>query len=168
MGNESRRLLQVGALVIPVLAAAVGGKWAVDAARMKTGSPAALPTIQELDSLRGYVVQTPPVAQQPAPTAAIGGYAFGGADPFAKVARWDTPRYSAGAGGSSRAVPAGWVVSTILITENRRVAVINGAIASPGSVLPGGARVLSIEPDHVVIAEPGGARREVSVQGGAN
>jgi hypothetical protein len=59
-------------------------------------------------------------------------------------------------------------VSTIMITENRRVAVINGVLANAGTLLPGGARVLAIEPDHVVLAEAGGARREISVQGGAN
>lgn len=167
MANESTRLLQVGALVIPVILAAAGGKWAVDATRLKTLPATTLPTPEELDSLRGYVVRTAPVVQAPAPSPQA--YAIGGSDPFAKVARWETPKYIAGAiSAPSRPNAPRWIVSTIMITENRRFAVINGVQASVGSVLSGGARVLTIEPDHVVIAESDGARREVSVQSGAN
>lgn len=166
MSSDGTRLLQVAALVIPVIVAAAGGKWAVDATRNKMGYSAQLPSAQELDSLRGYVMRSPPVVQAPAPQEQA--YALGGADPFAKVSRAEVR--SAGVVGGSLGGPAAprWVVSTIMITENRRVAVINGVLASPGTVLPGGARVLAIEPDHVVLAEPGGARRELSVQAGAN
>lgn len=165
MVSEGRRLLQVGALVIPVIAAAAGGKWAVDATRLKTIPSTTLPTPRELDSLRGYVVRTP-MPEAPKPT--IGAYAVGGSDPFAKVARWEVPKYSEQVTGPARPVPVRWTVSTIMITENRRVAVINGVLVSPGSVLAGGARVLAIEPDHVVLVDVGGARREISVQNGAN
>jgi hypothetical protein len=162
MTSENRRLLQIGVLVIPVVAAAAGGKWAVDATRLAAMPSASLPTAAELDSLRGYVVRTAPAAQ--APKATVSAFAIGGADPFAKVARWESPRYSA------EAVPvaARWVVSTIMITDSRRVAVINGVLASPGTLLPGGARVLIIEPDHVVLSEANGTRHEISVQSGAN
>jgi len=163
MSNDTRRLLQLGALVIPVVAAAAGGKWAVDATRLKAFASATLPTPQELDSLRGYVIRSAPVVQAPKPT--VSAYAIGGSDPFAKVASWETPKYSTAPLGP---VPARWTVSTIMITENRRVAVINGALASPGTVLSGGVRVLAIEPDHVVLAESSGARHEISVQGGGN
>jgi hypothetical protein len=169
MANDSRRLLQTGALVIPIILAATGGKMAVNAARLKIYPSASLPTPQELDSLRGYVVRTAaPAPPSAAPT--ISAYAFGGSDPFSKVTRWEAPKYLTEQGliAPGRLNPARWIVSTIMITETRRVAVVNGLVAWAGSVLPGGARILSIEPDHVVIAEPGGARREVSVQGGAN
>jgi len=158
----------MGALVIPIILAAAGGKWAVDATRLKIYPSASVPSLQELESLRGYVVPTPAPAPSP-PTPTIGAYAFGGSDPFSKVTRWETSKYLTEQGviAPGRTVAARWIVSTIMITESRRVAVVNGLLASPGSVLPGGARVLSIEPDHVVIAEPGGARREVSVQGGS-
>ena len=162
MTSESRRLLQIGMLVIPVVAAAAGGKWAVDATRLATMPSASLPTPAELDSLRGYVVRSTPTAQATKPT--LRPIVMGGSDPFAKVARWETPKYSTETGPA----PARWVVSTIMITDNRRVAVVNGVLASPGTVLPGGARVLVIEPDHVVLAEINGTRHEISVQGGAN
>lgn len=168
MASESQRVLKMGALVIPIFVAAAGGKWAVDAIGTKGIPSASLPTPQELDSLRGYVVRTTPPA--PAPSPSVPAYAVGGSDPFAKVDRWETPRYVAdgGIGTPARTLPPRWIVSTIMITESRRVAVVNGSLVSPGTLLPGGARVLSIEPDHVVIAEPSGARREVAVQGGAN
>lgn len=164
MSTDSTRLLQIAALVIPVVAAAAGGKWAVDATRTRGLPSATLPSAQELDSLRGYVVRTAPVAQSPTPT---GDFALAGSDPFAKVTA--PPSYTDELGGAAMGPrPTRWIVSTIMITENRRVAVVNGVLATAGTVLPGGARVLAIEPDHVVIAEASGARREVSVQGGAN
>ena len=165
MANESKKLLPIAALVIPVILAAAGGKWAVDATRLKASPSASLPTAQELDSLRGYVSRTTPAAQ-PA-RIVFDRYAIGGSDPFAKVTRWEAPRYSGETAAQPRAAVR-WIVSTIMITDNRRVAVINGVLAYPSTVLPGGARVLAIEPDHVVIAEANGARREISVQSGAN
>jgi hypothetical protein len=163
MASESKKLLQIAVLVFPILAAAAGGKWAVDATRMQVLPSASLPTASELDSLRGYVTRkTPP---QTAAKVETSSYAIGGADPFGKIA--SAPRYSGEAVTQVR-TPARWIVSTIMITDTRRVAVINGVLVSPSTVLPGGARVLAIEPDHVVIAESNGARREISVQSGAN
>ena len=130
------------------------------------GATVQLPNAEELDSLRGYVMRSPPVIQ--APPAQEQAYALGGADPFAKVSRAEVRSVGFVGGGSSGPATPRWVVSTIMITENRRVAVINGVLANAGTILPGGARVLAIEPDHVVLAEAGGARREISVQGGAN
>ena len=164
MSSDGTRLLQVAALVIPVVLAAAGGKWAVDATRSKMGSSAPLPTAEELEALRPYVSRTPPVPAKTASPAPE--YTLGGTDPFAKVSRNELRPIAVG--GFSGPVAPRWVVSTIMITENRRVAVINNALASVGTVLPGGARVLAIEPDHVVLVESNGARREVSVQSGAN
>jgi hypothetical protein len=165
MSNDGTRLLQIAALVIPIVVAAAGGKWAVDATRNKMGSAAQLPNAEELDSLRGYLMRSPPVVQPPSSQQQA--YALGGADPFAKVSRAEVRSLGVGGGYAGPTTPR-WVVSTIMITENRRVAVINGVLANAGTLLPGGARVLAIEPDHVVLAEAGGARREISVQGGAN
>src|SRR5437667_9085108 len=90
MTSESKRLLQIGMLVIPGIGAAVGGKWAVDATRLATMPSASLPSPAELDSLRGYVVRSVPPAQIHKSTAGISA----GSDPFGKVARGETPRYS--------------------------------------------------------------------------
>jgi hypothetical protein len=166
MSSDGTRLLQIAALVIPVVVAAAGGKWAVDATRNKMGTTAQLPNTEELNSLRGYVMRSPPVVE--APSSPHQAYSLGGTDPFAKVSRAEVRSIGTGGGGFSGPAIQRWVVSTIMITENRRVAVINGVLANVGTTLPGGARVLAIEPDHVVLAEAGGARREISVQGGAN
>lgn len=165
MANESSRLLQIAVLIVPIVAAAAGGKWLVDATRRSAFPSGPLPTARELDSLRGYV-SAPSPAVQPGKVV-FKSYATGSSDPFAKVSRWDTPKYSGEIGLQAHS-PARWIVSTILITDTRRVAVINGVMASQSTVLPGGARVLAIEPDHVVIVEASGARREISVQSGAN
>jgi hypothetical protein len=166
MQNDNTRLLQIAALVIPVIAAAAGGRWAVNAARFNGITSSSLPSARELDSLRGYVIRTQPVTHPPKPASEP--VAYGGPDPFAKVTASEAPSYAGGLAVTPGPQPARWIVSTIMITENRRVAVINGVLASAGSVLPNGARVLAIEPDHVVLAESNGARREISVQGGAN
>ncbi len=164
MASDGTRLLQVAALVIPIVVAAAGGKWAVDATRAKMGSAAQLPSAAELDSLRTYVSRTPPVPER-APSQQSD-YALGGTDPFARVTRAETR--SVPLAGFTGPVGPRWMVSTIMLTENRRVAVINGVLANVGTVLPGGARVIAIEPDHVVLVESSGARHEISVQGGAN
>ncbi|MBA3645920.1 MAG: hypothetical protein H0W63_07045 [Gemmatimonadaceae bacterium] len=166
MASDGTRLLQVGALVIPIILAAAGGKWAVDATRTKMGSAAPLPSAEELESLRAYVSRTPPVAERP--SSQQPDYTLGGSDPFAKVTRTEARSVPSASGGFSGPVGPRWVVSTIMLTENRRVAVINSVLANVGTVLPGGARVIAIEPDHVVLMESNGARHEISVQGGAN
>lgn len=56
-----------------------------------------------------------------------------------------------------------WVVSAILLTELRKLAVLNDSVVVLGSLLPGGARVIAIESDHVVLQESSGARRVISM-----
>ena len=63
---------------------------------------------------------------------------------------------------------AGWVASAILITQDRRSAVIDDQIVSVGDVLGGGARVVAIERDHVEIVTPAGVRRRLTVQPGGS
>ncbi len=169
MATESRQWLQIWTLVIPVLLAAAAGRMILNAARVENFPSASLPTSQQLDSLRGFAVRRPeavPAASAPMVTA----YAFGSAEPFSRVTRGEVARYSIEPGqiptARSRSEP--WIVSTIMITEARRVAVVNGLLVSVGSGLTGGAHVAGIEPDYVVIAEAGGRRREVPVRGGAN
>lgn len=169
MSNDSQRSLQIGALVIPLILAAAGGKMVLNAARLDAYSATGLPSTQELDSLRGYAAR-PTAFTGPAPAPPTGAYAFGAYDPFSRVTRSETSRYSAPESeippARSRSAP--WIVSTIMITETRRVAVVNGSVVSTGSALPGGGRVISIEPDHVVVADGSGARRVLSVQGGGD
>jgi hypothetical protein len=57
-------------------------------------------------------------------------------------------------------------LSAILIAGARPVAIINDQTVLPGARLEGGAVVLSIEPDHVLIREPDGSRRRVFLTAG--
>jgi hypothetical protein len=56
-----------------------------------------------------------------------------------------------------------WTVSAILISDSRRVAVVNEELVAVGAMLPGGGRLVAIERDHVVIDEPGRGRRVIRV-----
>jgi len=46
-----------------------------------------------------------------------------------------------------------WVVSAILISPSDRMAVVNDSLVKAGDRLPGGARVVEVEPNHVVLAD---------------
>ena len=58
---------------------------------------------------------------------------------------------------------ARWVVSAILLMDAQRMAVVNDSVVVVGSTLPGGARVVEIESDRVVLQESGGSRRVISL-----
>jgi hypothetical protein len=75
------------------------------------------------------------------------------------------PRDRSSGGASAPAGPARprWVVSAILLTDAQRMAVVNDSVVVVGSTLPGGARIVEIQSDRVVLQESGGARRVVSL-----
>lgn len=60
----------------------------------------------------------------------------------------------------------GWDLSSVLISDDRRLAVINGQVLRPGEHVAG-ARVVRIEPDHVLIRHADGERR-LSLRTGLN
>jgi hypothetical protein len=61
-----------------------------------------------------------------------------------------------------RAPPApGWTVSMIMITDQRRIAVVDQRVVTQGDVLAGGARVAAIHTDHVIVQDPEGRVREL-------
>lgn len=80
-------------------------------------------------------------------------------DPFARAV---AVRSMAPSGESpAPATGGGWTVSAIMITENRRVAVIDGRVVVPGDTIAGGARVAAVEPQHVVVRDRGGTMRQL-------
>lgn len=85
-------------------------------------------------------------------------------DPFSPVSLYVTEAQPVAAPPAT-AEPR-WVASAILITADRRSAVIDDRIVSVGDVLGGGARVVAIERDHVEIVTPSGVRRRLTVQQG--
>lgn len=103
--------------------------------RPETAGPRQPPRIQVVD------VNTPPKWTR---------------DPFAKPSRPD-----AGPTVASVAQPDP-VVNSILFSNGRRVALVDGLVVGPGDRVRGGV-VLSIETDAVVIAEPSGRARRVEI-----
>ena len=71
------------------------------------------------------------------------------------------PEYEPAVTGADPAVeqprPA-WRVSAILVADNRRVAIVNDSAVSIGDPLPGGAQVVEIELDFVVLRAANGDR----------
>lgn len=170
---DNLRFIRPLAVAVLLMMVAGAAKWAVSSTGVQSLPSAALPTAEELDSLRGYVVRSKPL---PLPVTSMvvateGGDGFIGRSRSNQPGYPDEPDYSnvpLEVVPAQPAVPAAprWVVSTIMITDTRRVAVLNGALVTPGQTLSGGARVITIESDRVVLAEANGARRELPVRGG--
>jgi len=111
------------------------------------------PTAEELDSLGRYLA---PVA----PAARLDDYAV--FLPARRPARF-VPAEPAPAEEPST---SSWHLSAIMIAGARPVAIINDQPFAAGARLPDGAVVLEIEPDHVVIRAPNGARRRLELAAG--
>jgi hypothetical protein len=57
-----------------------------------------------------------------------------------------------------------WRLSAIMVAGDRRMAIINEQLVRPGEALGDGARVATVERDHVVIIAPDGSRRRLELQ----
>ena len=166
---DNLRFIRPLAVAVSLVMVAGAAKWAVNNTGVQSLPSASLPTAEELDSLRGYVVRSNPL---PLPVTSMV-VATEGTAGFSGGSRSYDPAYPIYTNEPlvvpiQPAAPAAprWVVSTIMITDTRRVAVLNGALVTPGQTLSGGARVITIESDRVVLAEANGARRELPVRGG--
>lgn len=114
-----------------------------------------------LDSLGRYLR---PIALTSARSNAGAAELFAGEDYFAQPAREE--RMDAGISAparSSQPARPRWVVSAILLTDAKQMAVVNDSVVVVGSMLPGGARILEIQSDRVVLQESGGGRRTISL-----
>ena len=141
-----------------VLIIAFGVAWRVTStASQFVQVPKTYPSATSLDSLAKYlrpmVLTANRTGTQPSELLSSNEY-FG---PAPSTGGYDQP--------SARPAAARprWVVSAILMTELRRMAVLNDSVVLVGSLLPGGARVVAIESDHVVLQESGGSTRKVSL-----
>lgn len=89
-------------------------------------------------------------------------------DPFGSTA--SAPLASGGSAGTAPRPAKGgsqqWVVSSILIEESRRSAIVNNAWVSVGDPLGSGARVTAIERKHVIVTDANGNRHTVPIRGG--
>lgn len=158
--DEQRQTrLAVAILVVAALAfwsLRIIGRPDVATAAMTTNTPSQV----ELDSLSRYL--TPMADSLAASRDTVSAAAFEG-DPFqppAPVARVRAPVVVA------QAPAPDWVLSAIFITASRRAAVVNDVLVNIGDRLPGGARVSAIERDHVVIVEPSGTERRLTLREG--
>ncbi len=130
------------AFALAVIAALVG-RWLVTLPALS--SDASVNSLGKREPLVAYLT----VSQRVEPTTP--GLAAGAwSNPF------DPPKF---AFASPAATAQATRVTAILISQERRVAIVNDRIVSVGDALPGDARIEAIEPDQVIINR--GGRREV-------
>lgn len=134
----------VGALLVALAVAA----WTD---RTPAVAEAPWPSAAELDSLTAYLAPS-------APAPRVDDYAAFVPAPHASLA---APPANAPAAAQTEVQ-----LSAILIAGARPMAIINDQTVLPGARLEGGAVLLSIEPDHVLIREPDGSRRRVFLTAG--
>jgi len=138
---------------------AFGGAWrANSAAATVVKAPKSYIAPAALDSLGRYLR---PIALTSARRPAEAAELFAREDYYVQPERAERSF----AGPSAPAGPARprWVVSAILLTDARRMAVVNDSVVVVGSTLPGGARIVEILSDRVVLQESGGGRRIISL-----
>ena len=111
-----------------------------------------------LDSLGRYLR---PIALTAARRQAEPTELFAREDYYVQPEREST--FDAGAPAPARPTRPRWVVSAILLTDAQRMAVVNDSVVVVGSTLPGGARIVEIQSDRVVLQEAGGSRRVLSL-----
>lgn len=160
MPRSSEILLRFGAIVIPVILVAGAARRALKPAPDAPAVAAGIPTAEELDSLSKYLKVSPAQGIPELATAArVQPDLF---DPFASAdfVQIEEP----GPAGPVPQVRDRYVVTAILISRNKRVAVIDDALVGVGSVLPGGVRVVGIESNHVAIVGPSGTRRMLTLK----
>jgi hypothetical protein len=138
---------------------AFGAAWRTNsAAAAATQSSKSFPPPAALDSLTRFLR---PMALTPASRPAEAAELFARQDYYVQPdrAEWADD----GAREPSGPVRPRWVVSAILLTDAQRMAVVNDSVVVVGSTLPGGARIVEIQSDRVVLQEAGGGRRVVSL-----
>lgn len=136
---------------------AFGAGWRANAAAAAVvGAPKNYIAPAALDSLGRYLR---PMALTSARGLSEPAELFAQQDYYAQPAR---ERESSGP-RSPAVARAQWVVSAILLTDAQSMAVVNDSVVVVGSRLPGGARVVEIQSDRVVLQDAGGVRRAISL-----
>lgn len=137
------------------------------ATRPTPPAPNNWPSPQELDSMVRYTIRIPPEEPLPMRPTATVPVSVPGKDPFDQARVTNRGRRSSSGGIATPSTPRPrWLLSAILITDNRKAAVINEGLVSAGDQLPDGTRVISIERDQVVIEESNGTRHTLMMAGG--
>ena len=159
MPRSNETFIRFGAIVLPLLLVTAAARSALKQPASTPVVAAGLPTADEFDSLGKYLKARPVQGVPELSSAArVQADLF---DPFA------SPDFVPVDGATSGAVPQvrdRYVVTAILISREKRVAVVDDVLVNVGSVLPGGVRVTAIESDHVEIVGPTGTRRMLTIK----
>ena len=115
--------------------------------------PTPVLTAAELDSLGVYLGPS-------APAPVLDEYGA-----FLPALEEEPPR-NAGPAPAAGPPPTDYAVSAIVTGGSRPLAIIDDAAVAPGATLPDGARVVSIEKDHVVLRHPDGTLRTLRLKAG--
>lgn len=162
MPRSNETLLRFAGVCLPIVLATVGARSALKPPNDAAVISAGIPTAEEFDSLSKYLAVRP--SQGVPDITSLQSVRQDLFDPFSSgnfVALTDT------AGTVTVVVPKvrdRFIVTAILISKDRRVAVIDESLVSVGSILFGGVRVTAIESDHVEVVAPGGARRMLAIK----
>lgn len=159
MARANEPLLRIAGICLPMVLASVAAHRALKPPAAPVEVSASIPSVEELDSLARYLVAQPP--QSPANLGMFDRSRISDFDPFGSP---DFVELNVSSSAPAPRVRDRYVVTAILISRDKRVAVINDALVSVGSVLPGGIRVTAIENDHVEIVGRSGTRRMLSIK----
>ena len=161
MRPSEKSWLRVAAVGLPILMVTLGTRRIIQSASAAPGVTDIAAVQADLDSLTAFAISgsTVPVPRLDDVNAAR--KLDYDPDPY-ELVDTEVPTSQA-VEQAARAKPR-WNVTAILISDSRRMAVVNEVLVSVGSSVPGGARIVAIEKDHVVLIEPGGARRVVGIQ----
>lgn len=164
MPRSNETLLRMAGICLPMILAAVAARSVLKSPKNAPTVSAAVPSAEDLDSLGKYLAARP---SRGVPVIASNtGFRNDRPDPFVSIDFVPQPD-----SGAAVAVPVvkpvardRYVVTAILISSDKRVAVVNEDLVSVGSMLPGGFRVTAIENDHVEIVAPSGVRRLLTIR----
>lgn len=162
MPRSNDTLIRIAGISLPMLLVAFAAHNALKPPKNAPTVSPGIPSAEELDSLTRYLV---PRQSRGVPIVAVATpVQFNQPDPFVSIEYVAAPDTTVSQ-AVVRPVPRDrYVVSAILISSDRRIAVINEQLVTLGSMLPGGFRVTAIENDHVQIVAPTGASRVLTIR----
>lgn len=153
--RKSHRPLVVATCIVLVLAL---GRWVVPSEPTLAAGGPQYPDADSLGALIGYLAPVPaPALQAQARFAELDGR-----DPFDDPLQ---PALDATPAAQPRPrTVAGLVLSAILTSPDRRVAIIDDQVVGKGDALAGGGSVLAIEAGQVLVRDAHGQRRTLTLR----
>jgi hypothetical protein len=161
--GRGRLLGLIGLVVVTSVAG-----WRLLGTPPRLGGPVTVSPAAEYEPLMPYLTANSDSARFAPARDASETHAALARDPFASAPSQEPVRHAdrLSIAPTVKREAVAWNVSAILITDSRRVAVINGELMTLGASLPGGSRVTAIERDHVVLTDATGVRRTLNVSDG--